>query len=116
MNAYQKLELNEESKEHLTINTYMGLFEQTSLQFGVHSAAGILKTCMKQRMPYSSHSCKSAILVSEREDLEHLRNLEEVIKVLSEWDCGCRNKRASSCPRSGNHGYKGNKQRISLCN
>ena len=41
--AYQQLELDEESKEFLTINTYKGFIRPTSLQFGVHSAAGIFQ-------------------------------------------------------------------------
>ena len=38
---YQQLELHESSRELLTVNTHRGLFQPTSLQFGVHSAPGI---------------------------------------------------------------------------
>ena len=48
--AYQQLELDEDSKEYLTINTHKGLFKPTRLQFGVHSAAGIFQRCMEQRI------------------------------------------------------------------
>ena len=41
--AYQQLELDDESREYLTINTPKGLFQPARLQFGVHSATGMFQ-------------------------------------------------------------------------
>ena len=48
--AYQQLELDESSREFLTINTHMGLYQPTRLQFGVHSATGIFQREMDKRL------------------------------------------------------------------
>ena len=41
--AYQQLQLHEDSKKLVTINTHKGLFVYTHLSFGVLSAPGIFK-------------------------------------------------------------------------
>ena len=115
--AYQQLD--EESKEYLTISTHRGLFKPTRLQFGVHSAAGIFQRCMEQRLCHIPFTIVRVddILVSGRNDKEHLRNLEEVLKVLSNW--GLRLKK-QKCPFMTPEvvylGYMVDKKGISPCN
>ena len=41
--AYQQLELDESSRELLTVNTHKGLYQPERLQFGVHSATGMFQ-------------------------------------------------------------------------
>ena len=41
--AYQQLELNEDSKKYTTINTHKGLFQYNRLPFGIASAPGIFQ-------------------------------------------------------------------------
>ena len=48
--AYQQLELDEASKELLTISTHQGLFQPARLQFGIHSATGIFQREMDRRL------------------------------------------------------------------
>ena len=48
--AYQQLELDEASRELLTINTHQGLYRPSRLQFGVHSATGMFQREMDSRL------------------------------------------------------------------
>ncbi|XP_046744301.1 uncharacterized protein K02A2.6-like [Diprion similis] len=49
-NAYQQLELSEESRKFLTINTHVGLFQYTRLSFGVSSAPAIFQLVIDQML------------------------------------------------------------------
>jgi hypothetical protein len=83
--AYQQLELDEASRELLTINTHRGLYQPSRLQFGVHSATGMFQREMDNRL------CRipmvkvrvDDILVSGRNDAEHLQNLRLVLEELA---------------------------------
>ena len=84
--AYQQLLLNPESRSYLTINTHKGLFQPTRLQFGVNSASGIFQREIE-------NSLKSApfvkvrsddILISGKNDEEHLKTLKTVLKIIFE--------------------------------
>ena len=84
--AYQQLQLDEDSQELLTINTHRWLYQPTQLQFGIHSATGIFQREIEKRVkgiPY----CKvrvDDILVSGKNDEDHMHHLEMVLKRLSE--------------------------------
>ena len=84
--AYQQLELAEESRELLTINTHQGLYQPSRLQFGIHSATGIFQREMDQRMsriPFVKARVDD-ILISGRNDEDHMANLRSVLMKLSE--------------------------------
>ncbi len=83
--AYQQLVLDQESQEYLTINTHKGLYKPTRLQFGVHSAAGIFQREMEKRLSHVPFTTVRVddILISGRNDDEHLKNLTEVLQILS---------------------------------
>ena len=84
--AYQQLELDEPSQELLAINTHQGLYQPFRLQFGVHSATGIFQHEMDQRfsrIPFVTVRVDD-ILISGKDDDEHLRNLHSVVRVLKE--------------------------------
>jgi len=84
--AYQQLELEESSRELLTINTHQGLFQPTRLQFGIHSATGIFQREMDRRLckiPFTKARVDD-ILISGRSDEEHLSNLRAVLVELKE--------------------------------
>ena len=71
----------------LTINTHRGLFESSRLQFGVHSANGVFQREMEKRLnhiPFPKVRVDD-ILVSGRDDREHLINLSRVLQTLQEW-------------------------------
>ena len=72
--AYLQVELHEESKRYLVINTSRGLKEYTRMPYGVKPASGIFQRYRK---------CDD-ILVTGQNDEDHLRNLASVFNVLEE--------------------------------
>ena len=76
--AYQQLELDEETQELLTVNTYHGLYRPTRLQFRVHSATGIFQREMDKRLKVRVDD----ILISGHDDASHLKNLQSVFTAL----------------------------------
>ena len=53
--AYQQLQLDDESKRYTTINTHKGLFQYNRLPYGISSAPGIFQRNMEnllQNIPY----------------------------------------------------------------
>ncbi|XP_039862929.1 uncharacterized protein LOC120718450 [Simochromis diagramma] len=84
--AYQQLLLDEESKKYVTINTHKGLFKYNRLVFGVASSPAIFQRTMDnllQNIPGVAVYLDD-ILVTGKTEEEHLRNLEQVLKKLSE--------------------------------
>ena len=83
--AYQQLELDEDTRELLTISTHRGLYRPFRLQFGVHSATGIFQRTMEQVLAGIPHVKVRVddILVSGRTLEECLRNLRKVLAALS---------------------------------
>ena len=84
--AYLQRQLEESSRQYVTINTHRGLYRYTRLLFGVSSAPGIFQRAMDnlmQGMP-SVVAYLNDILISGRSEQEHLDNLECVLKKLSE--------------------------------
>ena len=83
--AYQQLPLDDDSKKYTTINTHRGLFQYNRLPYGISSAPGIFQRTMEnllQGIPYVIVRVDD-ILVSGANDEEHIANLEEVLKRLS---------------------------------
>ena len=81
--AYQQLELDDRTKELLTISTHKGLYQPKRLQFGVHSATGIFQRLMDQRLA-GIKLVKARIydvLISGVDDDDH-RNLRRVLEAL----------------------------------
>ena len=84
-NAYMQIELEEESKKFVTINTSRGLFQYNRLQFGVSSSPAIFQRVIDnvlQRIPYVC-AYLDDILVTGRTDEEHLHNLDKVLSRLA---------------------------------
>ena len=84
--AYQQILLEDESKKYTTINTHKGLFQYNRLPYGVSSSPGIFQRTMENLLQGISFVVVRVddILVSGSNDEEHLENLEEVLKRLSE--------------------------------
>ncbi|XP_030850652.1 uncharacterized protein K02A2.6-like [Strongylocentrotus purpuratus] len=93
-NAYQQVDLEEKSRQYVTINTHLGLYRYTRLPFGVSSAPAIFQECMDKIL----HGLKGVgcylddIIVTGSSDEEHASNLESVLKRLSQF--GLRLKRS----------------------
>ncbi|XP_062374782.1 uncharacterized protein K02A2.6-like [Sardina pilchardus] len=94
--AYQQLLLDEESKQYVTINTHKGLFKYNRLVFGVASSPAIFQRTMDNL--FQNIPCVAVylddILVTGKTEVEHLQNLDQVLKRLS--DAGLRLK-TSKC-------------------
>ena len=92
--AYQQLELDEDSKNYVVINTHKGLFRFNRLPFGVSSAPGIFQRTMESLL----HDIPSVvvylddILITGRTDAEHIETLDKVLTRLEE--SGLRLKRS----------------------
>jgi len=84
--AYQQLELDDQSKEVVTINTHKGLFTYNRLPFGVSSAPGIFQRIIESVLPGIPHVLiyLDDILVTGRSSEEHLKSLEEVLSHLKQ--------------------------------
>ena len=84
--AYQQMQLDDCSKELVTVNTHRGLYRYNRLPFGVASAPALFQLAMDtvlQGIP--NVICYiDDILVSGKDHSHHLKNLEEVLKRLSE--------------------------------
>ena len=82
--AYHQIELEEESRKYLTINTSMGLFQYNRLVFGITSAPAIWQRTMDQILEGTSGiSCiLDDMIVTGESDADHLANLEEVLRRL----------------------------------
>ena len=84
--AYQQMTLDEESRKFTTINTHKGLFQCNRLPFGVSSAPGIFQRTMEnllQGIPQVIVQIDD-ILISRKDNNNHIANLEAVLKKLSE--------------------------------
>ena len=82
--AYQQLELEENSKQFVVIKTHKGLFRYTRLPFGISSAPGIFQRTMEsllQDIP-SVVVYIDDILIRGASEEEHLGNLEQVLSRL----------------------------------
>ncbi len=88
--AYQQIPLEDQSKKFTTINTHKGLFQFNRLPYGVSSSQGIFQRTIEnllQGIPFVVVRVDD-ILVSGSNDEEHLANLEEVLRRLSEAGLG----------------------------
>ena len=79
--AYHQLEMEEDSKKYLTINTHMGLFQYHRLVFGITSAPATWQRTIDQVLEGTSGaSCiLDDMIITGKNDEEHLANLEEVL-------------------------------------
>ena len=78
--AYQQMVLDEESQNLVTINTQKGLFRYTRLPYGISSSPAIWQRFIDQVLAGVKYTCgiMDDVLVTGRNDKEHLQTLEEV--------------------------------------
>ena len=84
-NAYQQMELDQDSKKFTAINTHKGLFVYNRLPFGIKSAPGIFQRQIENLLKGIPHTIVRLddILITGVDRQEHLSNLDEVLKRLS---------------------------------
>ncbi len=92
--TYQQLLLDEDSKQYVTINYHKGLFKYNRLKFGVASSPAIFQRTMDNLLQNIPHVAVylDDIVVTGRTKEEHLQNLNQVLKRMS--DAGLRLKRS----------------------
>ena len=80
--AYHQIEMEDDSKKYLTINTHMGLFQYNRLVFGITSAPAIWQRTIDQVLEGTSGtSCiLDDMIITGKNDEQHLANLEEVLR------------------------------------
>ena len=85
--AYLQVEVDEESKEMLTINTHRGLFRYNRLPFGVKSAPGIFQQIMDAMICglKGVAAYLDDVIVTGRTDAEHRQNLEALLRRIQEY-------------------------------
>uniref|UniRef100_A0A5S6QP63 RNA-directed DNA polymerase n=1 Tax=Trichuris muris TaxID=70415 RepID=A0A5S6QP63_TRIMR len=91
--AYLQIELDEESKKMVVINTHKGLFQYNRLPFGVKAAPAIFQKAMDAMLTGIPKVAAylDDIIITGASDEEHLRTLETVLSRLL--DYGFRIKR-----------------------
>ena len=90
--AYNQVELSEEAKDLLTLNTPLGLFRPTRLPFGVSTAMAIFQEKIdKTLFGIPNTVCRvDDICITGRNDKEHRENVTKVINRLEQAGYRCR--------------------------
>ena len=85
--AYNKVQMEEASRELTVINTHKGLYRWKRLPNGIASSPAIIQEIMDKMFHGLSHvvGYLDDILVSGTTEQEHLKNLVEVFKRLEEY-------------------------------
>ena len=85
--AYQQVELEDSSKAFVTINTHLGLYRYNRLPFGVASAPALFQKLMDTVLQDLPHVIcyLDDILVTGKDDDDHLRNLVRVFERLHQY-------------------------------
>ena len=83
---YQQIQLEEESQKYVTGNTHKGLFQYKRLPFGIASAPALFQRTMESLLQGLPSLCVyiDDILVTSKDDEEHLHNVGEVLRRLEE--------------------------------
>ena len=82
--AYLQMEVSDESKQYLTVNTHKGLYQWNRLMFGVASAPAIWQRTIDkilQGLP-GTQCILDDMIITGRNDDEHLENLRNVLERL----------------------------------
>ncbi|XP_051233821.1 uncharacterized protein K02A2.6-like [Dicentrarchus labrax] len=91
--AYQQIQMDDQSKKYLAVNTHRGMFTYNRLPFGVSSAPAIFQRTMEgvlQGIPQVAVYLDDILVTGATREM-HLRNLDEVLTRLE--DAGLRLKR-----------------------
>ena len=84
--TYLHMEMSEESRKYLTINTHKGLYQFNRLLFGVAYGPAIWQCSMEQilRGIPGVHCILDDMIVTGKNSYEHLQNLESILSILQE--------------------------------
>ncbi len=84
--AYLQVQLNEDDRKYVVVNTQQGLFQYTHLPYGVASAPGIFQRVMENVLQGLKHTVVyiDDILITGESEKEHMSNVKNVLKRLME--------------------------------
>ena len=100
--AYQRMNLEESSRELVTMNTHKGLYRYTRLPFGVASAPAMFQKTMEvvlQGLPNVICYLDDILVTGKTED-EHLANVERVLERLQQYGIQAKKAKCSFLSRS----------------
>lgn len=81
--AYLQMEMDEQSKKFLTINTHKGLYQYNCLVFGIASAPALWQRVMDQVLQgIPGMQCYLDDIVTANDDADYLQNLQWVLTKL----------------------------------
>lgn len=84
--AYQQIELDDESQNLVAINTHLGLYTYTRVPYGISAAPSLFQSVMDRVLQGLNCGCYlDDIVVTGKNDQEHLDNLEQVFARLSKY-------------------------------
>ncbi|CAC5377655.1 unnamed protein product [Mytilus coruscus] len=85
--AYLQLEVDEDCKDLLTINTHRGLYRYNRMAFGIASAPAIWQRTIEQILSGipGTQCLLDDMIITGSTDEEHLNNLESVLKRLNQY-------------------------------
>ncbi|XP_029904245.1 LOW QUALITY PROTEIN: uncharacterized protein K02A2.6-like [Myripristis murdjan] len=107
--AYQQIQMDDQSKKYLTVNTHRGMFTYNRLPFGVSSAPAIFQRTMEgvlQGIPQVAVYLDDILVTGETREM-HLKTLDEVLTRLE--DAGLRLKRSKCTLLADEVQYLGHK-------
>ena len=84
--AYHQMEVTEESKKYLTINTHKGLFQYNRLVFSITSSPSIWKRVIDQVLQGipGTQCMLNDMIITGKTDQEHIENLDNTLKRLQD--------------------------------
>lgn len=84
--AYQQVQLSPESQSYVAINTHMGLYTYTRVPYGISAAPSLFQSVMDRVLQGIKCGCYlDDIVVTGKDDQEHLENLEKVFARLNQY-------------------------------
>ncbi|EYC08316.1 hypothetical protein Y032_0066g3694 [Ancylostoma ceylanicum] len=95
--AYLQIELSDESKKVVVINTHRGLFQYNRLPFGIKTAPGIFQQIMNKMTAglRGVATYLDDILVCGKTEQEHMENLLALFERISEYGLKVRKEKCS---------------------
>ncbi|MCG8113098.1 MAG: RNase H-like domain-containing protein [Candidatus Thiodiazotropha taylori] len=86
--AYNQLEMEDNSKKYLTINTHKGLYSYNRLVFGIAASPSIWQRTMDQVLKgIPNTSCiLDDMIITGTTDEEHLKNIQSVLQKLQDFN------------------------------
>lgn len=84
--AYQQIELDQDSKKYVTINTHLGLYAYSRLPYGVSAAPALFQSVMDKVLQGLRVGCYlDDLIITGKDDQEHLANLRAVLSRLQDY-------------------------------